>query len=284
MRCASAAVAFTAAFTVSVLACGSSDEARPASDADAGISQDSGAPTADADESDKDTPYSLAVVADTPLLYWRVNDGAGTTARDRSMNMLEGTYAGDGIMRSQPSLLGDANASVRLTAGSSIDGPKDPKLAFVGAAAFSVECWISFTAPPTEIQTILSRASESKTTGYSLWLDPKDGVRAYLGRYEAGTGVTVSSPVSTPLVAGTTYHLVGVYDGAQLSVHLDGVSGEPAATTTALTDGGYQFRVGRNDDTPGTLSARVDEIAVYGRALPKDCIEAHRDLGRAGSR
>lgn len=281
MRCASVVTAFTLA----VVAC-SSREFAPATGArDAGSSPDGRADTAVIDESDEDTPYALGVVADNPLFYWRLNEGSGATARDRSPNKLDGTYAGDAIARSQASLLGDNNASVRLLPGTSIDGSEDPKLAFAGTGAFSLECWLSFAAPPTAIQTILSRASESKANGYSLWLDPEGGVRAYFGRYEsAGVGATASTSVSTPLVAGATYHLVAVYDGAQLAMYLDGVSGEPAASTATLTDGGYQFHIGKNDDTPGTLSARVDEVAVYPSALPQARVVAHHDLGRAGSR
>jgi hypothetical protein len=276
VRCASIVLAFV------VLGCSSSDPA-PATDPDSGVSPEASPEASTGDDSEADTPYSLAVVADTPLFYWRLNEGSGTTAADRTTNKIDGTYSAEGVMRKQPSLLGDKNASVRLSAGGSIDGSKDAKLAFVGTAAFSVECWISFPAPPVEIHTIFSRASETDGTGYSLWLDPTDGVKAYFGRYEKNSGATASTAVATPLVAGTTYHLVAVYDGAQLSIYVDGVAGEAKASNVALTDGGYAVHIGRSEDTTGKLSARVDEIALYPRALPKDRIEAHRDLGRAGS-
>ena len=264
-----------------LFACSSSDPA-PATDPDSGVAPDVTTDAGTPDDPDKDTPYSIAVSADTPLLYWRLNEKTGvTTARDRTSNKLDGTYSAMDVEHDQPSLVGDTNTSVRITPGGSIDGPKDAKLAFVGTAAFSVECWISVPAPPVEIHTIVSFASEAKASGYSLWLDPKDGLRAYFGRYENGAGATASTPAATPLVVGTTYHLVAVYDGTQLSISLDGVSGEAKPSTTALTDGGYRLRIGHSEDTTPKLSARLDELAVYSRALPTDRIKAHLDIGKA---
>jgi hypothetical protein len=272
VRCTSIAVALL------FLACSSSDPPATGS-ADAGAPET--APPVDAGDG-TDTPYSLAVVADNPLLYWRLEEKVGTTARDGTANKLDGTYAADGVELGQPSLVGDKNPSVRLIAPGSIDGPTDAKLAFPGTASFSIECWLSFTAPPTEIETIISRASESKGTGYSMWLDPQGGgVRAYFGRYAANVGVTVASSEATPLSVGTTYHLVGVYDGAKMILYVDGASTE-MPTTTALTDGAFRLRVGHSEDTEPKLIARIDEVAVYGTALSKARVEAHRDIGRAG--
>lgn len=276
MRCLPLAIAFI----VLGSACSSSDPA-PAAAPDSGIGPDA-SPDAGSDDPDKDTPYSLAVAADAPLLYWRLNEKSGTTARDRTASTLDGTHSATGVELGQPSLVGDANLSVRVSPGGSIDGPKDARLAFAGTASFSIECWVSFPAPPTEIGTIVSRASEAKATGYSMWLDPAGGsVRAYFGRYDANVGVTVASSEAAPLTVGTVYHLVGVYDGAKLMLYVDGVSTE-MATTTPLTDGGYRLRVGHSEDTTGKLLARIDELAVYGSALSKARIEAHRDVGRAG--
>jgi hypothetical protein len=257
--------------------CSSSDSG-PTTVPDAGSSPEASTPVDAGDPTV--TPYSLAVAADNPLLYWRLDEKSGTVARDRTASKLDGIYSADGVELGQPSLVRDKNLSVRLIAPGSVDGPLDAKLAFVGTAPFSIECWLAFTAPPTEIETIVSRASEAKATGYSMWLDPQGGgVRAYFGRYEANVGATVSSSEASPLAVGTTYHLVGVYDGAKLMLYVDGVSTE-TPTTTALTDGAYRVRVGHSEDTAPKLLARIDEVAIYGTALSKARIEAHRDIGR----
>jgi hypothetical protein len=254
-------------------------------DNDAGLVPDSGVPPVTTDASPSDTAYSRLVASDSPLLYWRFDEGSGATARDSTSNKLDGTYSETGIERSQPSLVGDVNASIRITPGASIDGTNDGKLGFVGQAAFSIECWISIPQPPTAIQTIVARSSDTATSGYQMWVDPTGALRAYFGRYEAGTGVTVASDEGTPLVIGETYHLVAVYDGAKLKLHVNGVAAtDQKDSAAALTEHNYKLRVGRGEDLEGSLSARIDELAVYSKALPGDRIQAHYDLGKKGDR
>jgi trimeric autotransporter adhesin len=265
-----------------VVACSSSSFT---DNGDAGVSPDSGAPPITSDASTSETAYSRLVVGDSPLLYWRLDEGSGATARDYTSNMLDGTYTPNGFERGQPSLVGDVNASLRISPGASIDGTNDARLGFVGQAAFSVECWISIPQPPTAIQTIVARSSDTATSGYQMWVDPTGALRAYFGRYEAGTGATVASDEGTPLVIGETYHFVAVYDGAKLKLHVNGVAAtDQKDSAAALTEHNYKLRVGRGEDLEGTLNARLDELAVYSKALPADRIQAHYDLGKKGDR
>ena len=248
---------------------------------DAGVAPETGS-TTEAGVVTSDTPYSLSVGGDGPLLYWRVDETSGATAVDFTKNGLDGTYSATDIEREQPSLVGDVNRAIRIQPGGSIDGPNDTKLGFAGTAAFTVELWISFPQPPTAIQTIIARSSDTDTTGWQMWVDPQSGsLRAFFGRYEDGTGVTVATAEGTALAVGETYHLVAVYDGANVAIHLNGAAGEKKPSTTALTDKNYKLRVGRGEDGDAVLNARIDEIAVYAKALPVDRIKAHYDLGIA---
>jgi hypothetical protein len=263
-----------------LLACSSSEFVESP---DAGAPPDTGAAPVTPDASTSETAYSRAVLGDTPLLYWRFDESSGATARDFTTNGLDGTYSASGVERELPSLVRDVNPSIKLSAGGSVDGPNDARLGFAGQAAFSVECWVSFAQPPTAIQTIVARSSDKDTSGWQLWVDPQGGaLRAYFGRYESGTGVTIATDEATPLAVGEAHHLVAVFDGSKLSLHLNGVAKEQKDSAVALTEHNYRPRVGRGEDLAGTLSARVDELAVYGRALPGDRINAHYDLGKNG--
>lgn len=275
MRCISLAVA------VIFLACSSSSSSGEGGGGgnDAGVEPETG-PTNEGGVVTSDTPYSLGVGGDGPLLYWRVDETSGAKAADFTTNALDGTYSATDIERAQPSLVGDVNRAIRITPGGSIDGPNDAKLGFAGTAAFTVEVWISFPAPPVAIQTIIARSSDTDTTGWQMWVDPQGGaLRAFFGRYENGTGVTVATDAATAIAVGETYHLVAVYDGANVGIHLNGVAKEQKPSTTPLTDKNYKLRVGRGEDGDAVLNARIDEIAVYAKALPADRIKAHYDVG-----
>jgi hypothetical protein len=263
-----------------LLACSSSEFVESP---DAGAPPDTGPAPLTPDASTSETAYSRAVLGDTPLLYWRFDESSGGTARDFTTNALDGTYSANGVERGLPSLVRDVNPSIKLSAGGSVDGPNDARLGFAGQAAFSVECWVSFAQPPNAIQTIVARSSDKDTSGWQLWVDPQGGaLRAYFGRYEGGTGVTVATSEATPLAIGDAHHLVAVYDGAKVSLHLNGVANEQKDSAVALTDRNYKLRVGRGEDLAGTLSARIDELAVYPNALPGERMKAHHDLGKSG--
>jgi hypothetical protein len=278
VRCTAVALAFI------IGACASfkeGDDVAPSGDGGASNGGDAEGDDGGTGPGDGGASYAEAVMQDQPLLYWRLDEPSGAAARDRSGNMLDGTYSPN-VVLDQPSLLGDENASVLIEAGGSVDGPIDNRLAFEGNAPFTVECWISFASPVTGVQTILSRGSETTASGYSLWLDADDGTRAHFGRYEAGQGAYVTSGggAAAVLAAGTRHHVVGVYDGGTITIHVDGRLGESLPNPTKLIDHSYRLRIGRGEDGPGALSARVDEVAVYNRALPPDRIQAHHMAAR----
>ena len=60
--------------------------------------------------------YRAAVLADSPLAYWRLGETSGTVAHDETGNGHDGTYVG-GVTLGQPgALTGDANTAVSSTA------------------------------------------------------------------------------------------------------------------------------------------------------------------------
>jgi hypothetical protein len=65
-------------------------------------------------------------------------------------------------------------------------------------------------------------------------------------------------------------------DGARISVLLDGRA-EPEISAAATAAGGdLTVRIGgRGPGDPGAFEGRIDEAAIYGRALGADEVSAH---------
>lgn len=279
-----AAIALLAAGCGTIL---TTDESGPAPDGgavDAGAADAADASTTEEREAAAASVYSDMILGDSPLLYWRLGETDGTRVADSSGNGLDGTHAAGGVLLGQPSLVGDTDPSVALTPGASIDGPTDTRLAFASTAAFTVECWIAFDTAPDGERTILARATEATSqSGWELYLVPDGssvGVRAYFARFESGAGVMHATDVNTPLQAGRPHHLVATYDSAGIEIWLDGLSGGRTNSEVPLsTHGGLAMRVGRTAEGKAQLSARVDEIAIYGYALPQARIQAHHAQG-----
>ena len=56
------------------------------------------------------TGFDTAVLASSPLAYWRLNETSGTTAADATGNGNAGTY-NTGVVLGQPSVLADGRAA-----------------------------------------------------------------------------------------------------------------------------------------------------------------------------
>src|SRR3954466_1541699 len=86
--------------------------------------------------------YSAAVLADTPVVYYRLAEASGTSATDSSGNSHTGTYTGAGITYSVSGGVAGNNAVTLASASTAnmntgVDAACNP-----GTGDFSVECWV----------------------------------------------------------------------------------------------------------------------------------------------
>ncbi|MBS2013564.1 MAG: LamG domain-containing protein [Deltaproteobacteria bacterium] len=244
---------------------------------DAGTEAGTGTDAAAGDASTVSS-YASIVLGDTPLLYWRLGEANGSRAVDGTANGRDGEHETSGVRVGQPSLLAnDPDPSVRITAGASIARKADPGLSFSSNKAFAVECWFKLPSIPTGTRALVARMQENGAllSGYSLRLE-KDG-KVYFGR---GETTMVSFASIGAVTADVPHHVVGVYDGKAIRLYLDGAEQGFSNHAQALQEHELDFTVGRFATGAPELDAFVDEVAVYGYALPADRVRAHY---RAGS-
>ncbi len=87
------------------------------------------------------TPYSLAILADTPQAYYRCNEFSGPIAYDSTSNHYDAALVGS-IAYSQPgALFGDSDTSLLFGATDSLNVPYT--LNYTTFTAFSLEFWIN---------------------------------------------------------------------------------------------------------------------------------------------
>ncbi len=199
--------------------------------------------------------YANAVLADSPLAYYRLGDAPGsTTMTDSTGNGHGGTYSG----------------GVTLGGPSAIGGAPDTSASFSGADDASVS---GITAP---------------TTAYTLeaWIrraDNSDG--AIVGQLGAGQllvrndqlvlNQTGDDVVGFALTPGVWYHVAATWDGSRTRVYVDG---DAISSTTANTapSGAGTFTIGSGDQAP-PFYGDIDEVAYYPYALGNPW--AHTSLG-----
>jgi len=218
--------------------------------------------------------YGRAIAADNPVGWWRLGDASGTTAVDQE-GLNNGTYRG-GYTLGQTSLLpGDANPAVGFN-GSSSYVTIPPAVAFNFTNSFSVEAWIKPTSLPASgsFRTVIT-----KPESYSLQFN---GPRMEFTVIQNGTRRRLQAP-SGAIVAGSTYHVVGTYDGTTQRLYVNGTlvaSAALAGGATVTTNGIF---VGSWDGTTEYFAGTIDEAAVYGTVLSAAQVRAHYDAASAAT-
>lgn len=242
-------------------------------------------------------PYAAAVRESKPAAYWRLEEMDGRTAQDFSGNNRPGTME-DGIALWLPGADGRrGHVPPGPPARNAFSGTEINRAAhFAGGRIradvpcgdhYSVELWL-WNGMPADARAV---------TGYFFSRGPAGDMEA--AGDHAGIGGTYAPPGSpdvqgrlivfngnrrNELLAGRTvlakhawHHVVLVRDGTRVRVHLDGspepeIDGELPATWSASES--TMFLGGRNDGM-FSFEGKLDEIAVYPRALTAAEIQAH---------
>lgn len=213
-------------------------------------------------------PYVEAVLADTPLGYWRFSADAGPLAID-SAGSHNGVYSG-GATPTAPGAIGSDRAVALDGVDDFVDMGDSAGFAFEGLRPFTLEAWV-YAEPTAGRTAILARESGALPAGWVLFAQ---GGRVGFTRFDGTQSQSVETDGLSPM---TWTHVVVVYSVPGLGLYLDGQlrMGTPgpefvAPTTTTL------FVVGaQTGGTVGNFRGAIDEVAIYGRALPSERILAH---------
>ena len=220
--------------------------------------------------------YSAAVLADSPLLYWRLGETSGAAA-DSSGNSRSGTYNASGNTRGVAGLLdGDSNLALSETDQGGVTHASPTWANPLNA--LSLEAWV--TPSSTALGHIAGRTSWAFAPSYTDrgWHLAIEG-----GRYEFGLTFTdgtytVGLDQGNTVTSGVTKHVVGTWDGTTVRLYLDGAqvwSSGAFAGKTLQQPVTEAFRVGAVLGGAYGMQGVVDEVAVYSGALSSGQVAAH---------
>ncbi len=236
--------------------------------------------------------YAKAVLASQPEAYWRLEEMSVPTVRDE-VGKHDATFE-DGVaiylpgvdarLGHQPPELVDSNAFS--------DGNINRAAHFAGGRVraqvplgenYSVELWL-WNGLPADARAVAGYAFSRGTDGDAKARGEHLGIGGTYRSDLTGKLILFNGNERDEVLVGRTtlalrawHHLVLVREGNQVRVHLDGRP-EPEIIgkfTHTVPAGENSVFIGGRNDNQFNFEGKLDEVAVYGRALASDEIVAH---------
>lgn len=203
--------------------------------------------------------YAQTVLADSPLLYWRLGEASGTTAADSSTGSHPGTYVGGFTLGVTGAIAGDANKAVDL------DGTN-------GAVTSAYTPCANGT-----VRTFEGWAWRDLDTDYHHLFGDGGTNQACL-RVDTGAAGNIQffpdagfSQTWAAAWPGTAqwvhWALIADEPGNTAELYINGVSAGGPQSFTWSWGGTSGFQVGLRAASDFPWNGKMDEVAVYGSAL-----------------
>jgi hypothetical protein len=221
---------------------------------------------------DGEPRYADIVLADNPLLYWRLGESPGAVAASDSAGSHPGIYGAGVTLGTAGAVVGDADTAVTLDGSSGrITSSFNP---FAAGSARTFEGW-AWRDDTSGYDGLLSGHVASHGPGLYLVAGGQDAVFSTDSSAWAGATWTAAWPGSAQWV-----HWALTYDeGAGITeLFINGISKGTRSTLAPYdaTPGNIQIGALRDDSF---FAGRMDEFAVYATILSPSRIVAHYVVG-----
>lgn len=242
--------------------------------------------------------YQTEIAADTPYLWYRMNEAAGTTATDDGSNGEDGTYtgtAGEFVLDELPIIWGENPGpqgrcvEFNTDAVAADDGHiLRAGLTLAALDEIAVELWMEDPPGSVNGQFLFCYAVAGTAREVALEVVQNFQVRVYIN----GTASAVISLISAnnQITDGRAHHFYFDWrasDG-RLRLYFDGIQHYEVTgleTGNNLTSGGT-LTIAQDQSSVGVIGAaaqawegRLDQFAMYEAALSDDRIGIHASAG-----
>ncbi len=204
--------------------------------------------------------------------WWKLDESEGTIAYDGSQLGNNGTLKGNPAWQPSDGAMGGA---LRLDGdGDYVEIAGKPE--FDIARQVTVAAWIQVEKFDKDWQAIV-------TKGDSAWRLSRGPANVL---HFACTGVSAQSPWvngKKDVNDGRWHQVVGVYDGAELRLYVDGALDVSAPATGKIATNNFPVMIGENAQLPGReWNGLIDDVRIYSYALSEDdVVELYNSSGSA---
>ncbi len=220
--------------------------------------------------------YVAAVQADSPLLWLRLTEIAGTTFANAGS--LGGSATAQGTVTVLQGGPPHTDPSVHPAGSSSdwISYPDNAALDLVGNATY--ECWVRSTSF-AQYQGLMTKGKEvAGGAGYEFRINPSRQLEVLA----TGTTLILTSTGTIPN-DGSFHYLAFTRSGNTYTSYIDGAAAGNVSSAQVIASNAQVFAIGV-EDLAGTtgfpLQGYIAEPAVYSTALSAARILAHYNAGK----
>lgn len=218
--------------------------------------------------------YNTTILADSPLIYFQLNETSGTTFANSGSVGGTSSAIGSGVTKGVSGVDGSNAISLDGGANGYVSAASTPN--FMSDNQFSVEAWVKTTV--SGAKTIVSYNPGSR--GFTLGTNASN--RATFSIMNNNGTSTVTASGSTALINdGNWHHIVATAASATLTIYVDGVSTQ----NTSALGGTYgitgTFYIGQSGS--GGFNGNVDEVALYDNALTSTQVTTHYNANPVGT-
>ena len=200
--------------------------------------------------------YTARVLADGPLIYWRLSETTGAVVSDASGNEHDGTYSGV-VMLGQPALAPSGDFAVRINSFG--DGYLS-RPALTGATLTALEFWFQVDSAQQDVN--LFNLYNTVSDRLLIQLNPSGSL--IIKQNESGVILTSDGALSV----GAPHHVAVWYDATANTTYfaIDGVTqqGNRSGNVLAVTNPKVYVAASQYNSTVyDVFQGEIDEVALY---------------------
>lgn len=234
-----------------------------------------------------DDAYKAAVLADSPVGYWRFNEDYGTaTYADSSGNSYALTAVNGSMVPMIGAIVGSPDRAMfsALANGQRASLPAGLQTGWPSGQSFSIEAWVwpsvgSTWSPLFDIGTTASSSNNRISFNFGTNVAANPVTPTFIVHASDGSADSITCPKY--IVGSSWMHMVGTTDGSTMKLYVNGSLCASGAVGITVSTGvnrnqGGVFTTPYADSPP---SAGIDELALYNTALSAARVLAHFQAG-----
>ncbi|MCH8043066.1 MAG: tandem-95 repeat protein [Planctomycetes bacterium] len=223
--------------------------------------------------------YDEAVVDAGPVGYWRLGEAVDSTTAEDVMGAHDGVY--QNFVAVDYERLGalprDPDTSVSFDGVNNlVTVPHSAELAITGD--FTVEFWMYKTAEASDWQLLVGKTSERIRT-FGVWEESGNGKKIVFQQMTESRTVVVNVISNAVVELNRWHYIVATVEGDTANIYIDSRLDAQGTRRGAVGVDTHPLTFGKMPGRFAYFPGRLDEVAIYNRALSAFEIQEHFRLG-----